>query len=137
MKTERCALALAVAFGVSSQAGAACTQNFLAGKWSVYVQGAGSSSAAIACNVVISSTGALSASSACASTNGLSSPVRGSIKLLNANICDYSGTVTLTAFALKEQFLRSTLAPDRSVLSGVGYEASTKVGYVFTMIRLP
>lgn len=138
MKTTRYAVALVLAWGIAANAHGACTQANLAGKWSVYVQSNAGNNYAIACNVVVSSTGAITANnSTCAATNGATSSVSGSIKLKTASVCDYAGTVTLNSFSLTEQFLRSTLAPDRSTLAGVGYEPASNVGYIFTMVRLP
>jgi hypothetical protein len=138
MKAGYFAAAVVVATLLVGAAQAACTQKNLAGKWGIYVQSNGGNNYAIACNAVISATGAISANnSACASTNGASTSVSGSIKLKSASFCDYVGTVTLNAFRLKEQFLRSTLSPDHSTLAGLGYEPASRVGYTFTMIRLP
>ena len=69
MKTTRCAVALVLAWGIAANAHGACTQANLAGKWSVYVQSNAGNNYAIACNVVVSSTGAITANnSTCAAT---------------------------------------------------------------------
>ena len=139
MKSGLSVVALAVSFiAVSASSRATCTQANLAGKWGVYVQSNGTNNYAIACEVVINAKGAISASnSGCAATNGASSPVNGSLLLKSGSQCNYAGTVTLTAFGLKQTFLRSTLTPDRGTLMGVGYEPASGVGYIFTMARMP
>ena len=114
---------------------AGCSQSDIQGSWNAYSVGAQEGvSYWIKCSITVESDGKIAeSSSACTDMNDNRSKLAVAIKLKNASLCTYGGSVTLVADDEVDTISEVTLAGDHNIAFGVGISPSD--GFSFNLVR--
>ena len=117
------AAGLLLAASATYPAQAACTQAQLAGTWTAeaLTQGSAGHLLWVTCTLIINDAGGFVANtSACVNNEGQRSEARGTLKILNAANCAFSGNVNLVGYKSYLYVRNLTLSTDHNVASGIG-----------------
>jgi hypothetical protein len=125
-------LAACIAAGPAS---AGCSISDIQGTWSAYSVGAqDGASYWIKCAITVESDGRIAeGSSSCSDMYNNRTKLAGGMKLKDASLCTYEGSVTLVADDEVDKISEVTLAPDHDMASGVGISPTD--GFSFSLVR--
>jgi hypothetical protein len=124
------ALTLAI---TASSANATCVQANAAGTWAAY--SAGTTTGAyywFKCALTINAAGKITAGS-CTESNGLASPITGSVRLTVPASCTFTGALDFTKFKQTATVNQATMSLDKQAVLGIGSVATNK--FTFNMLK--
>jgi hypothetical protein len=124
------ALALAI---TASPADATCVQGNAAGTWAAYSAGTTKGTYYwFKCALTINTAGKITTGS-CTESNGLASPITGSVHLTVPADCTFTGTLDFTKFKEKATVDQATLSLDKQAVLGIGSILTNK--FTFNMLK--
>jgi len=126
--------ALGLTLLAGAPANAACVQANAAGTWAAY--SAGTTNGAyywFKCAFAINPAGKITAGS-CTESNGLASPITGSVHLSIPAACTFTGVLDFTKFKQNATVDQATLSLDKQAVLGIGSVGAAK--FTFNMLKV-